>query len=819
MAKIVHIFIASSTQEFGNERIYIGDFVHKLNNYAKKQDIRIKLYLCEDESKNYQPIYDRNIIGCNIFIALIGREIRPFTQHEINIANSEESKNIKKRILVFNSSSNSNFSIGDVYGHFEKYIFESNFLENVCELTKTIIREILPDLPDCNIESSTNTFKISLPHFDGTFESAIISNIIRGFNDQHGDIFNITTEEDVLVCDASLTILKEGLDSEKDRIRDILKISSSSVIIWILVDKIYALNICELIDELGNRYHHYPEFYESYKELSRLFKIQLADALLPLKNYKYIIEDHILKRQSLVNKANKSIIKELSIQENLPIDLDRRERVILNVLELYRITGNQKKHSEALKRIYESEYDFFIYNPNDIKNLPSDQYQANVDYVIDSLCSLMKIRELNEKEVYEKIVQITSIPSQHNYFLEKADEFHINYLIASVLSSYDALQKELESTLKKTLRFYYEIPVPDFSDNELALQSILQLCELYYKKNKGEYLLRLGSMGLDLCANLSMNKDIYSKFMLMVYLARGCRLLGDFEETNNYYEKAEELMRPNYNNDNISLNLYIQLRYERIMDGRKNVLLYKDEIRDLQQKYNQFLSNGDYLLVLGYLKILYASLISSSVQCDEAIEIIEKNKLLKDNDPRYLYMFYVKSEILQRSKNEEDIRTAIQILEDLYESYLGAKDKALCQQNIALCYMKLYQLGDSLALAVNAYNKALTLYKGLNAKEYMGNIYDGLSYSLLLQKRFEESNRYANLSINCEQYTTPYKHCNYISSLICCGRYITALRYFHKCKEKELICSQIISDTKEMNDLGISIKRFRRMLFIFNKIK
>lgn len=51
MAKIVHIFIASSTQEFGNERIYIGDFVHKLNNYAKKQDIRIKLYLCEDESK------------------------------------------------------------------------------------------------------------------------------------------------------------------------------------------------------------------------------------------------------------------------------------------------------------------------------------------------------------------------------------------------------------------------------------------------------------------------------------------------------------------------------------------------------------------------------------------------------------------------------------------------------------------------------------------------------------------------------------------------------------------------------------------------
>ena len=67
--KIVNIFIASSIEEFEKERILIGDYVRKTNEVSSAKGHLVRLFLCEDEYKNSQSIYDRQIQKSDVFIA------------------------------------------------------------------------------------------------------------------------------------------------------------------------------------------------------------------------------------------------------------------------------------------------------------------------------------------------------------------------------------------------------------------------------------------------------------------------------------------------------------------------------------------------------------------------------------------------------------------------------------------------------------------------------------------------------------------------------------------------------------------------------
>ena len=93
---IINIFLASSIDEFEFERIYIGNFIRKLN--SNNQYCHIKLFLCEDAKINMQSIYDREIEESAIFIALIGDKLGPYTAHELDVAAA--SKTIQQRIII-----------------------------------------------------------------------------------------------------------------------------------------------------------------------------------------------------------------------------------------------------------------------------------------------------------------------------------------------------------------------------------------------------------------------------------------------------------------------------------------------------------------------------------------------------------------------------------------------------------------------------------------------------------------------------------------------------------------------------------------------
>ena len=97
--KIIRIFVASSVTEFEKERIYIGDSIRRHNDCVLNQGYQLRLYLCEDEYFNSQPIYDRNILKSDIFVAIIGNKLGEFTKHEIcDVA--DKCKSIKKKFLV-----------------------------------------------------------------------------------------------------------------------------------------------------------------------------------------------------------------------------------------------------------------------------------------------------------------------------------------------------------------------------------------------------------------------------------------------------------------------------------------------------------------------------------------------------------------------------------------------------------------------------------------------------------------------------------------------------------------------------------------------
>ena len=94
--KTIKVFVASSIIEFEQERIYLGEYVRKLNDSFRDLKQRIRLYLCEDEKINSQPFYDRNIEDSDAFISIIGDQLGEFTKHEILVANHRTS--IKRKI-------------------------------------------------------------------------------------------------------------------------------------------------------------------------------------------------------------------------------------------------------------------------------------------------------------------------------------------------------------------------------------------------------------------------------------------------------------------------------------------------------------------------------------------------------------------------------------------------------------------------------------------------------------------------------------------------------------------------------------------------
>jgi hypothetical protein len=88
--QVTKVFVASSIVEFSRERTHIGAFVHRLNQVTFPSH-RIRLYLCEDESKQVsstrsQDALNEHIHESSVFLMLVGQQVGPYTLEELSHA-------------------------------------------------------------------------------------------------------------------------------------------------------------------------------------------------------------------------------------------------------------------------------------------------------------------------------------------------------------------------------------------------------------------------------------------------------------------------------------------------------------------------------------------------------------------------------------------------------------------------------------------------------------------------------------------------------------------------------------------------------------
>lgn len=98
--KRLKIFLASSVNEFKNERNQIGNTIRKLQDKLIDNGVRINLFECEFadntvSTERKQADYNSEIPTSDIFIMIVGKRIGQYTLEEYEIAKKSKVKHIQ----------------------------------------------------------------------------------------------------------------------------------------------------------------------------------------------------------------------------------------------------------------------------------------------------------------------------------------------------------------------------------------------------------------------------------------------------------------------------------------------------------------------------------------------------------------------------------------------------------------------------------------------------------------------------------------------------------------------------------------------------
>ena len=93
------IFLASSINEFKEERNEIGDFIRRIQDVLIDYDTKIKLFECEFHDNSIglgrkHEEYNKEIGKSQIFLMLIGKRVGQYTLEEYNVAIQSKVPNI-----------------------------------------------------------------------------------------------------------------------------------------------------------------------------------------------------------------------------------------------------------------------------------------------------------------------------------------------------------------------------------------------------------------------------------------------------------------------------------------------------------------------------------------------------------------------------------------------------------------------------------------------------------------------------------------------------------------------------------------------------
>jgi len=141
--KKIKIFLASSVNEFKNERNMIGDLIRQIQDKVIDEGIKINLFECEFFDNNISAIgrkqeeYNEEIKKSDIFIMLIGSKAGEFTVEEYKVA--EKVQGLQRHIIFKNCECDESVI------NFKKTLNSSDYIYNYKETVelKNIINNII----------------------------------------------------------------------------------------------------------------------------------------------------------------------------------------------------------------------------------------------------------------------------------------------------------------------------------------------------------------------------------------------------------------------------------------------------------------------------------------------------------------------------------------------------------------------------------------------------------------------------------------------------------------------------------------------------
>lgn len=827
--RTVSIFVASSIIEFEYERIYIGNFIRKYNDNFKPIGNRVRLHLCEDEYVNSQSFYDRLIEASDIFILMIGEKLGDFSKHEL-VDVADKCFNIKKKVILLNSEESRQTIPSGLLSNVEIKVLGKDKKDSLQTIISDLIEDVIALKEDEPTQSIKDDFILSLPSAED-IEVAVLNNIVRRLNDQ--DI-NIVVHDDKYDGseNACVGLLTKSLFSERERLLEI----SSKIIkpddLWIFADEYYDINestknadnttkeLGLLLNKLITNYRSYPSFYSSIKNLALDFELRLRRALHAVKTaeraaeraaFIYVLEDHWLIQKSLISGRKTlrynlwNITADCSAEKAL-----RKERVICNLLNIYWLSGQWDKHVDAWTKLNQGKFDELFYEESDLGEIKSKEYnQALFDFICD------KIERVQKKSVdigWEWLdAEVKNLLSliDNNRSLSNIQTITCLIYFAAAYTTYD-------ETIVNAVNLY-----------ERALNSNAEHFKNIVKTQLGG-LVYIGSklvnstdlVLLEKISNLGLKStdesDLYYwaifKLFECVYLQQqgNPKWVETIQQLNNHISFSTLL------SDNSITEIYLLLQIiliQNALQNNENILNYVNLINEILELYWKYLSNDE--SKYGYILMAAQSFQALANQDISLInQVIDRYKT-NDHLPigKFYYdMLFNKATIYSRLGEFE---LAIDTYLKLTNLYQNDYDIGSSLQNIAWCNMQLYKLKDKLQKAEENYINALSYYRKFGDKRMCGNVYDGLSFCYILQKKFTDAETAALNSIAINEYQDDNKYCNYISSLLCQGKYIKAVRVYRKHTNKQELLELIQKDwDNEIYQVRIDHRKYQIFKFL-----
>ena len=812
--KTVKVFVASSIIEFEEERIYLGGYVRKLNDSLMGMGHKVRLFLCEDENINSQPFYDRNIENSDIFIALIGSYLGEFTRHEI-VDVADRCAQIRKKILVLTSDKCTSLIPGNLQSTFETHTITEHLSERLVEILSDQVEGVVQELYEEPDTPPSQEFILNIPD-STTIEVAVINNIIRRLRDQSNNII----VHDIIEGSeqAYIALLSDKISSEEKRIKKLIELKTNSKLWLYAQDELSrqsSLAIEEqlksLLDTIIKELAIYPDYYASYHILSILIENKLLKAICQnqpkSEGFIYELEDHCLFRSSLITKNRHLVVNLYNIDDTLERRA-RRERIIVNLLNQYWLSGRLDKHFDAITKLLQGDFDSFIYTLDDLNKLKFEEYgQGFYDYLCDKL-EIIQYNALNRDADWlsQELDELYSLLLQRQFMLEQIGLKSSAYLLlANAYSLYPVFSNKAINLYRQAILGLDPVSMND-GIIELSKYNMLVLCmSLFDAKNRcDEEIIDIANTALQIVNN---NEELYfTAFKIVQYAAATDNALRDKLE----FELNSTLNSVFISKSNTNLLLYLifvvtWIRVQQIKTGDINI--YLSLIDSSLGLYNRYLAHEpDY-------KNIYETLCSTRALATKNLELISSildnysDNFKSHNIGKHYYdILYDKGSIFLK---ENMIGEAIEIFTYLSESYNGSYDKAASLQSLALCYMARYKNPHCLVSAEETYNRALKLFEESNDTRMCGNVLDGLSYCYILQKRYQEAEAASLKALKIEEYNASNKHCNYISSLLCQNKQVEAYSFYGSLKDKDAVKHQLIIDwSSEMQNVGINTRHF-----------